>query len=75
LGTAHVARLVSFLATHVGEGEVPISAAEKGDQHVGEGEGEGVGGEGVGGEGGGGEVGGGEGGGGEGGGGEGGGGG
>ena len=45
---------VSFLATHVGEGEVPISAAEKGDQHVGEGEGEGVGGEGGGGEGGGG---------------------
>ena len=61
---------VSFLATHVGEGEVPISAAEKGDQHVGEGEGEGVGGDGGGGEGGGGEVGGGEGGGGEGGGGE-----
>jgi hypothetical protein len=44
----------------VGVGEVPISAAEKGDQHVGEGEGEGVGGEGVGGEGGGGEGGGGE---------------
>ena len=69
---ARCARLVSFLATHVGEGEVPISAAEKGDQHVGEGEGEGVGGEGGGGEGGGGEAegGGGEGGGGEGGGGE-----